>query len=94
MWETYQIHKDQLTQLINNTFNNYGLQRPSATRIIDRLEYKRYQMKRYLIDYKSNLSFAQNFFVQRELQAYKYSFITYVWSRVDEFFVTQCMCCS
>ena len=47
-------------------------------------------MKRYLIGYKSYLSYVQKYFVQRELQAINYSFITYVWSKVDVFFVTQC----
>ena len=47
---------------------------------------KRYQMKRYLIGYKSYSSFIQKCFVLRELQAVKYSFITYIWSKVDVFF--------
>ena len=29
--------------------------------------------------------------MRREVQAVKYSFITYLWSKVDVFFVTQCI---
>ena len=36
--------------------------------------------------FKGYFGFDQFFFVQNELQAVKYSFITYVWSKVDVFF--------
>ena len=39
-----------------------------------------------LQSYKCYINFLQNFFVQCELQTVKYSFITYVWSKVDVFF--------
>ena len=36
--------------------------------------------------YKSYQGFAQKYFAQQELQAVKYSVITYVWSMVDVFY--------
>ena len=49
-------------------------------------------MKPCLMSYKCYYYFASKYFIYRELQASKYWFITYVWSKVDVFF-TQCRYC-
>ena len=54
------------------------------------MQCKRFQIERNLMGYKSHKCFSSKYFVQRELQAVKYLFIAYVWSKVGVFFVTQC----
>ena len=53
------------------TFTNF--QRLNVTRPIDQFGHYMYQMKFYLMEYKTYVSFVQKYFVYRELQAVRYS---------------------
>ena len=86
------VKSDVLTFLKQNwyytrTFSD--LQRLGVTQRLDQFGRKRYQMKRDLMGYRSylvlfkNVLFNVNYWLSN-------SFITYVWSKVNLFFVTQC----
>ena len=56
-----------------------------TVQMVDQFGRKRYQKNCYVLGYKWCKGFFQKYFISNELQAFEYSFITKVWSRVDFF---------